>query len=99
MKVYFKKHRTVIGLICSLVAFVVAVVYLVFVPEDLSKVDWIQKNILLYGHSLCWFLLSGASIAWSIKRKNRWSVFLAYAALAVYVIFMSTLLTTKFSSL
>ena len=95
MKNYLEKHHRVIGLAGSLVAFVVAVIYLVVVPEDLSKADWIQKTILLYGHSLCWLLLSGAGIMWSIKRKNRWSVFLAYAALAVYVIFMSTLLITK----
>lgn len=95
MKSYLEDHHRATGLACSLIAFVIAVIYLIVIPEDLSKVGWIQKTILLYGHSLCWFLLSGASIMWSIKMKSKWSVLLAYAALVAYIIFMSTLLITK----
>lgn len=97
MKSYLKKHHRTLGLLCALIAFVVAIIYLEVVPEEASSAGWIQKIILVYGHSLCWFLLSGASIIWSIKRKNRWSVYLAYTALAVYVIFIGMLLITKFA--
>ncbi|OGL22436.1 hypothetical protein A2707_03880 [Candidatus Saccharibacteria bacterium RIFCSPHIGHO2_01_FULL_45_15] len=97
MKSYLEKHHRIFGLLCALIAFVIAVIYLEVVPEEASNADLIQKIILAYGHSLCWFLLSGASMVWSIKRKNQWSVYLAYAALAVYVIFIGTLLITKFA--
>lgn len=92
MKSSLEKHHRIYGGIGALIAFIIAVIYLVAVPEESSSSNWVQKIVLVYGHSVCWFLLSGASILWSIKGKNRWSVFLAYVALTAYVIFMGILL-------
>lgn len=96
MKSYLEKHHKSFGIVGGMIAFVVAVIYLKVIPEEGSTVSGLQKIILAYGHSLCWILLCGASILWAIIKKNKWSKILAYAALATYIIFMSTLLITKF---
>lgn len=92
MKQYLQKHHRILGGIGAGIAFVVASIYLVVVPEEASRLDVIQRNILTYGHSLCWVLLCVASSIWSVKGKNKWSAPLAYMALATYVVFMGTLL-------
>lgn len=95
MKGYLEKHHRTIGGIGAVSAFAVAVIYLVVVPAESSSTGWIQKIILLYGHSLCWLLLGAASLAWSVRGRNRWSAPLAYVALTVYIVFMGTLLFAK----
>ncbi len=95
MKSHLEQHHRTFGVLGALIAAIVAIIYLVIVPEELATANWLQRAILVYGHSLCWFLLCAASIIWSVKGKNRWSVPLAYAALAVYAIFIGTLLSIK----
>ena len=95
MKNYLEKHHKTFGGLGAIIAFVVAVIYLVVVPGGSADAGWLQEIILAYGHSLCWFLLSAASTLWAINKINRWSAPLAYTALIVYVIFMSTLLITE----
>ena len=96
MKSYLDKHRKLVGSIGGVIAFVIAVIYLKVIPAEVSSASGLQKIILNYGHSLCWTLLCGASIGWAVVKKNKWSKILAYTALVVYVIFISTLLLTKF---
>ena len=96
MKSYLDKHRKLVGSIGGIIAFVVALIYLKVMPAEVSSASGLQKIILTYGHSLCWILLSGASSLWAITEKNDLSKILAYTALVVYVIFISTLLLTKF---
>lgn len=96
MKNYFKKHHRFIGLTGSMIALVVAVIYFKVIPEEASAAGGFQEIVLRYGHSICWLLLAGASSRWAIKKKDKWSVVLAYAALTTYIIFILTLLITKF---
>ena len=96
MKSYLEKHHRLFGIGGGIIAFVVAVIYLKVIPEEASSASGLQKIILTYGHSLCWILLCGASIGWAVVKKNKWSKILAYTALVVYIIFISTLLLTKF---
>lgn len=96
MKSYLEKHHRLFGIGGGIIAFVVAVIYLKVIPEEVSGASGLQKIILTYGHSLCWILLCGASILWAITVKNNLSKILAYMALGTYIIFMSTLLITKF---
>ena len=97
MKEYLKKHHRLFGAIGGVIAFFIAVIYLKVLPPEALTTGGYQKIILTYGHSVCWFLLSGASIAWAIVKTNKWSETLAYAALVAYAIFISTLLITKFA--
>ena len=96
MKSYLERHRRLFGIGGGMIAFIIAVIYLQVTPEEASTVNGLQKIILTYGHSLCWTLLCGAGILWAIIAKNNLSKILAYMALGTYIIFMSTLLTTKF---
>lgn len=96
MKTHFEKHHRFLGFTSSLAALVVATIYFKIIPEEVSAVSGFQEMILRYGHALCWLLLAGAGFRWAIKRKDKWSGILAYAALAVYIIFIITLLITKF---
>lgn len=96
MKRYFEKHHRFLGFTGSLAALVVAVIYFKVIPEEVSAVSGFQEMILRYGHSLCWLLIAGASFRWAIKRGDKWSEILAYVALATYIIFIVTLLITKF---
>lgn len=95
MKIFLEKHHKSLGIIGALVAFVIAIVYLKVVPDQLSNSEGVSKLIIVYGHSLCWFLLSAASLIWSVERKNKWSVFLSYFALITYIAFVISLLVAK----
>lgn len=95
MKHYLEKHHRLLGLIGALIAFLLAVIYLEVTPEKSAYTGVVQGSIITYGHSLCWFLLCGASSLWAVMGKNKWSVFLAYAALIIYVIFIMILLVGK----
>lgn len=97
MKRYFDKHHTLLGFTSSLVALLVAVIYFKVIPEEVSAVSGFQEIILRCGHALCWLLLAGSSFRWAIKRKGKWSGILAYGALGTYIVFISTLLITKFT--
>lgn len=92
MKTHIEKHHRILGFLGALAAFVIAIIYLLIVPEEISKTNWLQKAVLSYGHSVCWFLLSVASAVWAVERKNKWSLRLMYAALVAYIIFVGTLL-------
>lgn len=96
MKSYLEKHHRLFGIGGGMIAFVIALIYLQVTPEEASTVSGLQKIVLTYGHSLCWILLSAASSLWAIAEKNNLSKILAYMALGAYIIFMSTLLITKF---
>lgn len=89
-----KRHQKILGFVGGVIACFVAIVYLVVVPGEASATHGIQKLILLYGHSVCWMLLMGASVAWAIT-KNKLSTGFAYAALVVYIVFIGTFLITK----
>ena len=94
MKTYFEKHHRIIGTLGALASLVIAIVYLLVTPEEITWVNWIQNAILSYAHSVCWFLLSAASALWAVKQKNKWSVRLMYGALLIYGLFIGTLLLT-----
>lgn len=96
MRSHLEKHHRLFGIVGGVIAFVIAVIYLKVIPAEVSSASGLQKIILTYGHSLCWILLGGASSLWAITEKNDLSKILAYTALVVYVIFISTLLLTKF---
>ena len=89
-------HHRLFGIVAGVIAFVIAVIYLKVIPAEVSSASGLQKIILIYGHSLCWILLSGASSLWAITAKSKLSKILACSALVVYIIFISTLLLTKF---
>lgn len=95
VKTYVYNHRKVIGLLCAVISIVVAIVYLIIVPEEASNAHGVQRLVLTYGHSLCWVFLAGASALWALERSLRLSALLAYAGLAVYVAFMIALLAAK----
>lgn len=97
MKSYLEQHHRLFGVIGGVIALIVAVIYLKVTPVEVSIVEGYQHIILVYGHSVCWILLSVASILWAILKKNKWSEFLALAALLTYVIFLGTLLSIKFT--
>lgn len=95
MKSFLNKHHRIIGIIGGVISLLVAVLYLVITPDEALSAGGFQKIILIYGHSVCWILLSGASFLWATLKKNKWSKILAYTALPTYVIFIATLLITK----
>ena len=94
MKTYLEKNHRVFGLLGSAVALIIAAIFIKVVPGEAAVASGIQEIVLRYGHSLCWILLSQASLLWGINKTNKWSKFLAYIALTTYVIFMGTLLAS-----
>ena len=97
MKSYFEEYHKPLGLIGSFAALAVAVIYFKFIPEEASVTSGVQEIILRYGHGLCWLLLAGVSFLWAAKGGGRHARILAYAALVAYVVFIGTLLFTKFA--
>lgn len=92
MKNYIVKHRRRIGIIGGCMACIVALIYLAIVPEEAKNASGLQKIILLYGHSVCWIVLSVASFLWAMTNKHILSSGLAYIALAIYAVFVGTVL-------
>ena len=91
MKLFLERHRKVIGLIGTLVAVAVAVLYLFIIPGEAEETSGVAKINLQYAHSLCWLLLSTASTCWALGKYFMLAKYFAYSALAVYLIFMATL--------
>lgn len=96
MRSYLEKHRLLYGHIGAIIALIIAVIYFVVIPGEVLKASGMQKLILLYGHSLCWVLLSIASYLWGMKKHKKLTAFFAYSAFVTYIIFIGTLLLTKF---
>ncbi|MFZ2126056.1 MAG: hypothetical protein WAV04_00915 [Candidatus Microsaccharimonas sp.] len=95
MRSYLEKHRLLYGHIGAIIALIVAVIYLVVIPGEVFEASGIQKLVLLYGHSLCWVLLSIASYLWGIKKHRKLTAFFAYSAFITYIIFIGILMITK----
>lgn len=94
-KTFIHKHRRLIGFLFAGLALLIAVAYFIIVPSEAAGSTGIQKVILLYAHSLCWLLLCMASVLWGMRKYHKLSVYSAYAAAAVYALFMVSLLITK----
>ena len=97
MKAYLEKHYRVFGFLGALVALIIAASYIKVIPEEEVVASGIQEMVLRYGHTLCWILLSKASLLWGINKTNKWSKLLTYTALATYIIFMVVLLASRFN--
>ena len=97
MKAYLEKHYRVFGFLGALVALIIAASYIKVIPEEEVVASGIQEMVLRYGHTLCWILLSQASLLWGINKTNKWSKLLTYTALATYIIFMVVLLASRFN--
>jgi hypothetical protein len=94
MKLFLYKHRRLVGLLGAGAAFVIAIMYLTVLAPDVSEMNIVPQVILQYGHSVCWFLLSGASFLWATYRKTKWAAILANAAFVTYGLFIITFLLT-----
>ena len=80
MRSYLEKHRLLYGHIGAIIALIIAVIYFVVIPGEVLKASGMQKLVLLYGHSLCWVLLSIASYLWGMKKHRKLTAFFAYSA-------------------
>jgi hypothetical protein len=91
MKSFFQKHRFPVGIVATIFALGVATVYFYVLPAEAAVAQGGTRFILEYGHSLCWVLLAAAATLWTFK-KERPAAFFAYAALAVYAVFMAMII-------
>lgn len=96
MRSYLEKHRLLYARIGAIISLIIAVIYFVVIPGEVLEASGMQKLVLLYGHSLCWVLLSIASYLWGMKKHRKLTAFFAYSAFITYVIFIGTLLLKKF---
>ena len=80
-------RRRTLGLVGAAVAAVLAVVWLVVVPEKADEASGLQAALIRYGHPACWALLAGAGVAYAAGRPHTSRV-LGYAALACYAAFV-----------
>ena len=71
MRSYLEKHRLLYGHIGAIIALIIAVIYLVVIPGEVLEVSGMQKLVLLYGHSLCWVLLSIAIYLWGHEKAQK----------------------------
>ena len=94
---FIQSHRRSVGLTGSMIAFIVAIIYLIVVPDQVNATGGLVRVVLLYAHSICWFLLMFASFLWAIDRRPRVVAGLGYAALVCYLLFMGTLVIAVLS--
>ena len=95
MRSYLEKHRLLYGYVGAIIALIIAAVYFVVIPGEVLEASGVQKQVLLYGHSLCWVLLSIASCLWGMKKHRKLMAFFAYSAFITYIIFIVILMITK----
>ena len=95
MRSCLEKRRLLYGHVGAIIALIIAVIYIVVIPGEVLKASGMQKLVLLYGHSLCWVLLSMASCLWGMKKHKKLTAFFAYSALITYIIFIGILMITK----
>ena len=81
------RRRRILGLVGAAVASLLAVVWLVVVPEKADETSGLQAALIRYGHPACWALLAGAGAAYAAGRPHT-SRLLGYAALACYAAFV-----------
>lgn len=92
MNKFIRSHKTLIGLIGALSAFVIATVYYFVVPDELASAESGMRILLSYGHSASWVLLGVAILLWGFGRSGRATRLFAYAALISYLAFFGALL-------
>ncbi|GAA3838028.1 hypothetical protein GCM10022243_00600 [Saccharothrix violaceirubra] len=94
-KDFVVEHRVPVGSVGGAVAAGVAVVYLVVVPAEGGTTAGLVGAILEYGHPACWLLLAVACALFASDRAKRTRRVLARSALAVYLVFILTLVLTQ----
>ena len=88
MASFIQTHRKAVGIVSVIVALAIAVLYLFVVPEQAASATGLEKFIIEYAHAAVWFLLAAALVLWTLRRGNRARSILAYAALALYAVFL-----------
>ncbi len=87
------KYRYYLNCTGIVFAMIIAVMYLFIVPSEAEKASGFSLYVLRYAHSLCWVLIAVACMLFLIKNKR--AVYFLYGALAVYCLFVGTLLAVK----
>lgn len=82
-------HRTVVGLLASAGAAVLAVVWLIVVPDKVNEVAGVQSWAIRYAHSLCWVFLSAAFALYAVRAPSRLSQTMGWLGLASYAAFFA----------
>lgn len=95
MKQYFETHPKIVGAAGALISLAIATAYYIFVPPEAAETTGLQWFILTYAHSLVWVCMAIASALFALQKGHSARTFFMYAALALYVAFIATLLATK----
>lgn len=91
MKAHLLAHRAMYGILGTLLSISIAIIYYFVVPEISPQASTLTRLILTYGHSLCWLLLSIASLSFALKAPPKVTTAAAYAALITYAVFIITM--------
>lgn len=96
MQKYFETHPRIVGVVGVLVSLSIATAYYFFTPPEAAETSGLQWFILTYTHSLVWVCMAVASALFALQKAHKIRTLFMYAALALYVLFITTLLATKF---
>jgi hypothetical protein len=86
------RHKKAAGIVGAIVAGAIAVIYLFIVPQEAEYANGLFWLTLTYGHTVCWLLLATASLLYGIGKPMRIISICAYAGLAIYALFVVTLI-------
>lgn len=95
MKHCFETHPKIVGAIGAIISFAIATAYYFFTPPEAAEATGLQWLILTYAHSLVWVCMAAASTLFALNKWHTARAILMYAALALYVLFIITLLAAK----
>jgi hypothetical protein len=87
-----ERHRTAVGGAAAVVCAVLAVVWLLVVPEQADQAGPLRAAVIRLGHPLCWGLLSVTGVLFAVGAPRPLVQTVAYAALASYGAFLLALL-------
>lgn len=81
-------HRTLVGVVASAGAAVLAVVWLIAVPDKANEVGEFQTWAIRYAHSLCWVFVAAALALYAVRAPRRSIELTAWIALLAYAVFI-----------
>ena len=81
-------YRTLIGVVASAGAAVLAVVWLFAVPDKANDVGGIQAWAIRFAHSLCWVFLSTALALYAVRAPRRFIELTGWLGMLAYAVFI-----------
>lgn len=89
---FIAENRMLVGLVWTVLAAILAVVWLKVVPGKVESVPAPQAAVLRYAHPCCWALLAIAGVVYAVGLSPVLVTAISLTALSCYIAFLAALI-------